>query len=345
MKVAVTGAAGFVGTNLVNQLVADGHDVVAIDRVATAGDDRSQVTWLQTDIFDTEALTAAFAGVDTVYHLVAMITLKQQDELAWRINTEGVSSTARAALAAGVRRFVHCSSIHSFDQYTDSGVVDETSARSEDPALPVYDRSKWAGEQALRSVIADGLDAVICNPTGVYGPVDHGLSRLNGILRDGARGVVPLFVEGMFDLVDVRDVVLGLIAAGERGETGENYLLGGTPVRLHDALRAVAQLCGRFPSMIAIPLPVLKAVIGLAEPIGNLFGSDVVSRAAIAALVAQPTVDITKAREKLGYRPRPSAETLADLVSFLAETGQLGSAKPKSGHKFTPVTRRELTPS
>ncbi|EGD53757.1 NAD-dependent epimerase/dehydratase family protein [Gordonia neofelifaecis] len=338
MKVAVTGAAGFVGTNLVNQLVADGHDVVAIDRVSPAHClDHPQVTWTSADIFDQDALAAAFDGVDTVYHLVAMITLKQQDELAWRVNTEGVASTARAALAAGVRRFVHCSSIHSFDQYTDNGVVDETSPRSEDPALPVYDRSKWAGEQELRKVIADGLDAVICNPTGVYGPVDHGLSRINGMLRDAAQGKVPMFVEGNFDLVDVRDVAKGLTLAAERGVTGENYLLGGEQVRLFDAMRTVAELCGRFRPLFAVPLSVLKVVVPIAEPISHLFGSDLVSRASIAALVAQPTVDIEKAKAELGYEPRSSADTLADLVSFLCDTKQMGSARPKSGLPFESV--------
>ncbi|MCF8609235.1 NAD-dependent epimerase/dehydratase family protein [Gordonia sp. HY285] len=338
MKVAVTGAAGFVGTNLVERLVADGHDVVAVDRVSPAHClDHPHVTWRRADVFDQDALAEAFAGVDTVYHLVAMITLKQADDLAWRVNTAGVAATARAALAAGVRRFVHCSSIHSFDQYTDSGTVDETSARSDDPALPVYDRSKWAGEQELRKVIADGLDAVICNPTGVYGPVDHGLSRINGMLRDGAQGKVPLFPEGSFDLVDVRDVATGLTLAAEHGVTGENYLLGGEQVRIFDAMRTVAGLCGRFRALAAIPLPVIKAIVPVAEPISRLFGSDLVSRASISALLAQPTVDITKATEHLGYRPRSSSRTLADLVAFLAESGQMGSARPSSGAPFTPV--------
>ncbi|MGB3698004.1 MAG: NAD-dependent epimerase/dehydratase family protein [Gordonia sp. (in: high G+C Gram-positive bacteria)] len=338
MKVAVTGAAGFVGTNLVNQLVADGHDVVAIDRVSPAhGSTSPQVTWTAADIFDHDAMVAAFADVDTVYHLVAMITLKQQDEVAWRVNTEGVAGVARAALDAGVRRFVHCSSIHSFDQYADNGIVDETSRRSEDPAIPVYDRSKWAGEQELRKVIADGLDAVICNPTGVYGPVDHGLSRINGMLRDAAQGKVPLFVEGNFDLVDVRDVARGLILAGEHGRTGENYLLGGSQVRLIDAMRTVAGLCGRFRPLFAVPLSVIKLVVPIAEPISNMLGSDLVSRASIAALVAQPTVDITKAREEFGYAPRSSDDTLADLVAFLADSKQCGSAAPTSGRHYEPV--------
>ncbi len=335
MRVAVTGAAGFVGTNLINQLVADGHDVVAIDREVPADPTTpaQRCTWHEIDIFDTAAMTEVFTGVDRVFHLVAMITLKQEDPVAWRVNTEGVGSVARAALAAGVGRFVHCSSIHSFDQYRAQGRLDENSPRSADESIPVYDRSKWAGEQELRAVIAEGLDAVIANPTGVYGPVDglggRPLSRVNGMLRDAARGFVPVFVEGGFDFVDVRDVAIGLLLVGEHGRTGENYILGGESVRLMDAMRAAARRTGRLQPLFAIPNGMLGAIIAIAEPIGHFFGSDLVSRSSLGALQSAPAVDITKARTELGYAPRPSSQTVADLVDFLAETGQLGSARPR----------------
>lgn len=335
MRVAVTGAAGFVGTNLINQLIDDGHEVVAIDRVAPPEDApvSDRLTWLEGDIFDSAAMTTALDGVDRVYHLVAMITLKQEDPFAWRVNTAGVASVARAALAAGVGRFVHCSSIHSFDQYSCGGTIDETSARSTDSAIPVYDRSKWAGEQELRAVVDEGLDAVIVNPTGVYGPVDgiggRPLSRINGMLRDAARGVVPVFIEGSFDLVDVRDVARGIILAGERGRTGENYILGGQNVALIDAMRIAARTTGRMAPLFAIPNRILEAVITVAEPIGHLFGSDLVSKASLGAVQSAPVVDIAKARDELGYAPRPSHTTVTDLVEFYAEVGRLGSARPK----------------
>ncbi|GAB09427.1 putative NAD-dependent epimerase/dehydratase family protein [Gordonia araii NBRC 100433] len=343
MRVAVTGAAGFVGTNLIDRLVADGHEVLAIDRAVPAESTHpvERCTWREIDIFDVPSLTEALTGVDRVFHLVAMITLKQEDPVAWRVNTEGVGAVARAALAAGVGRFVHCSSIHSFDQYATSGVLDESSSRAADPGIPVYDRSKWAGEQELRAVVADGLDAVIANPTGVYGPADgiggRPLSRINGMLRDAARGVVPVFIEGGFDLVDVRDVAAGLALAAEHGRTGENYILGGEQVRLMDAMRSAAKLTGRMQPAFAIPNGLLKAVIAAAEPLGHLFGSDLVSRASISAIQAAPSVDCTKARAELGYAPRPSSQTVSDLVSFLADHDRLGRARPVSELRYQPV--------
>ncbi|GGN69277.1 NAD-dependent epimerase/dehydratase [Nocardia rhizosphaerihabitans] len=318
MKVAVTGAAGYLGTNLIPQLVERGHEVVAIDRAAPTTSDPA-VTWVSGDVLDPASMRTALAGAEVVYHLVALITLAEKNDLAWRVNTEGVRVTAEAALEVGVRRFVHTSSIHAFDQYRAGGHIDETTVRSTDPALPVYDRSKWAGEQALRSVIERGLDAVIVNPTGVYGPVDYPerLSRLNRIAADAMRGRVPVMIGGGFDLVDVRDVAHGLILAGEKGRTGENYLLGGYMTALIDLCRMAAARTGAKGPRFAIPAKALGAVLPVVEPISKRLGSDILSKAALGAILSAPVVDHGKAERELGYRPRPTEETVADLVDLL----------------------------
>jgi dihydroflavonol-4-reductase len=265
-----------------------------------------------------------------VFHLAARITLADEDPAAWRLNTEGVSVVARAALDRGARRFVHCSSVHSFDQYSaPGGRICESSPRSTDPRLPVYDRSKYAGEQCLRAVVADGLDAVICNPTGVFGPVDHGPSRMNGMLRDAARGRVPAVVTGAFDFVDVRDVVRSLAAAAERGRTGENYLLPGHRITMLEVFRQAADASGHVGPLFAFPLRTVRAFAPIMAPIAKLFGSDVVTDAAFGSLMASPAVDGTKAARELDHSPRPTDETVRDLVAFFVETGQLRRSAPR----------------
>lgn len=323
MKVAVTGAAGYIGVNLVELLARQGNEVTAIDRVRSERWPHTGVTWVDGDVLDTDSMAAALDGAEIVYHLVAMITLKQEDEVAWRLNTQGVRTVAEAALQAGVRRFVHCSSVHSFDQYNCGGYLNESSRRSEDAAIPVYDRSKWAGEQELQSVVAKGLDAVICNPTGVYGPRDYGLSRINSMLADSARGRVPAVIEGGFDFVDVRDVAKGLTLAAEKGATGENYLLTGINQDMKTMFRIAAHVAGRRGPAFAFPLSIIKKIVPLAEPIAAKFGSDVVSEAALGSLFAQPEVDGSKAAAELGYTPRPAEQTVRDLISFLIDSAQL----------------------
>ncbi|NLU82272.1 NAD-dependent epimerase/dehydratase family protein [Rhodococcus sp. HNM0569] len=325
MKVAVTGAAGFVGTNLVHQLVDQGHEVTAIDRVRSPHVPEHGVTWVEGDVLDPQSMRTVLDGHEIVYHLVAMITLAQQDERAWTINTKGVRTVAEAALEVGVRRMVHCSSIHSFDQVGCGPLLSEQSPRSVDPELPVYDRSKYAGEVELREVIDKGLDAVVCNPTGVYGPADYGLSRINGLLRSAARGRMPVLVEGAFDLVDVRDVAAGLVAAADKGRTGENYLLSGNMNTMLDAFRLAASVAGRRGPFFAVPFSVINRVVPLVEPIGARLGSDIVSKASMAALMAAPVVDGSKAREEIGHAPRSTEDTVRDLIAFLVRSGQLGS--------------------
>jgi len=255
MRVAVTGAGGFLGVNLLRHLVERGEEVRAIDRVRSEHVADGAVSWVDADVLDLGAMQLALEGVDVVYHLVAKITLAAEDETAWTLNTKGVRTVAEAALTAGVQRMVHCSSIHAFDQYRCGGRVDESTLRSIDPSMPVYDRSKWAGEEELHQVIEAGLDAVICNPVGVYGPADYRpLSRVNVMLRNAARGRVPMLIEGGFDMVDVRDVVAGLTAAADKGRTGENYLLPGHQLNMLEASRLAADIAGRRGPLFAFPL-------------------------------------------------------------------------------------------
>lgn len=321
MKVAVTGAAGYLGTNLLRRLADLGHEVTAIDRAVPGHIIHPNVTWVTGDVLDAASMRSVLEGAEIVYHLVAVITLAEQNDLAWRVNTEGVRVVAEAALEVGARRLVHASSIHAFDQYSCGGRIDETSARSTDPGLPVYDRSKWAGEVALRSVIDKGLDAVLCNPTGVFGPVDRStpLSRINRTLRDAAHGRLPAMIGGGFDLVDVRDVAGGLLLAAEKGRTGENYLLGGQMIEMVDLCRRTAAYGGKKGPRFTIPPKLVGGLIPVLAPIGKMLDTDILSKAALGALVSAPLVDHGKAERELGYQPRPIDETLRDLVAFYAD--------------------------
>ncbi len=325
MRVAVTGAAGFVGLNVLNELVGKGHEVRAIDRVTPEVGAPEGIEWQVRDILDPAAMREALDGIDTVLHLVALITLAEEDPIAWKVNVEGARTVAEAAHACGVRRLVHCSSMHAFNQRTaPDGRLDEASPRSDDPTLPVYDRSKWAGEQAVQEVISAGLDGVICNPTGVYGPVDYGqLSRFNLLLRSAARGRVPIMVDASFDFVDVRDVATGLVSAAEKGRTGENYLLPGHYVSMLDVFRMAADASGHMGPLFGFSVSRARQLASIVKPVTSMFKSDIFDDAAFAALDGAPTVDGAKARAELGYEPRPAEDTVRDLVAFFVETGQL----------------------
>ena len=330
MIAAITGASGYVGTNLARILLEAGHQVRAIDRIRAPFLD-PRVAFIEADILNQDSMEKAFEGVDVVYHLVAKITLAQEDPIAWKINVEGVRVVSEAALAAKVKRMVHVSSIASFDQNKCNRQLSETLPRSTDAALPVYSRSKYAGEQEFLKVVAKGLDGVICYPTGVYGPVDHGaiISRLNVVFLDSARGKIPAMVAGGFDLVDVRDVAQGLVLASERGRTGENYLLGGHYIEMLEACRIAARFVGRPGPKFSIPMGFVQRIAPIVSKLSKSGGSEdnPFSKAALDAIATSPIVDRSKAARDLGYEPRPLEETMADLVAFFVAKGHFKAGK------------------
>lgn len=326
MRVVVTGAAGFLGANLIKVLLNDGHEVCAVDSDTAKGasNDSNGALWVSGDVLDAVRMREILKGAEVVYHLAARITLKRDDPAAWQLNTVGPRTVAEAAHAVGVRRMVHCSSVHSFNT-AKGDHIDEASVRATDPKLPVYDRSKWRGEENLHEVIDRGMDIVIANPTGIIGPTDrpHGLSRVNAMLRDAARGKVPMDIKGGFDWVDARDVARGLTQVAGHGATGENYLLGGNFLSIHEAFSMAANMVGRRPPGLTLPQWVMAAILPIAEPIGHRLGSDVMSEASLASLRSSPTVNHTKAASALGYVARPAEETIRDLIEFFVNQSML----------------------
>lgn len=323
MLVVVTGAAGHLGANVVRALLHRGDSVRAVDvRPGTVIPGWTQgghpVVFMPADVLDPSTLAPALAGADVVYHLAARISIAgDPDGSVWRVNVDGVRHVAEAAHAAGVRRLVHTSSIHAFDGSLAPGGIDEQSPRATSPALPVYDRSKFAGEEALRRVIDAGLDAVVVNPTAIIGPVDPEPSRMGRVLRSAFRGRLPAVVAGAFDWVDVRDLAAALVSAGERGRTGENYLVGGHYCTVGELARAAASVTGRRGPRFTVPTPLarLGAAAALRLPSGR--SGPLFTPEALHALHTGRPVTSDKARRELGHRPRPLAETLADLEAHL----------------------------
>lgn len=335
MRVLVTGAAGFMGRHLTSCLAERGDTVTATDLIADLPSDTDGVHWRRLDVLDVNGVAEVMPGHDLVFHLAARITLQARDDAAWRLNTEGVGVVARAALAAGVPRFVHCSSVHSFDTSAQGLLNEESPRATADARLPLYDRSKYAGEVELRKVIDDGLDAAIANPTGVFGPPDAArrMSRMNGMLRDAALGRIPVDIAGGFDWVDVRDATAGVLAVARLGRVGENYLLGGHKLSIHAAFRTAANVTGRRGSVLSLPHWTVKGLVPLATAIGRRVDSDLLTVASLSALRWNPTVDHGKARHELGHRARPSTETIRDLVAHFVTTGRLDRYPEKAAEE------------
>ena len=336
MQTVVTGACGHVGATLVRDLLAQGHRVRALKHphthtaAALAGLD---VELVPGDVCDPDSLRAAFRGAEVVFHLAAIISIDgDRGGLVHRVNVDGARNSAAASLAAGVRRHVHVSSVHAFDHQPVDEVLDESRARP-GPQHPTYDRSKAAGEAAVREVIAQGLDAVTVNPSGVIGPRDYSPSRVGKMLVQLARRRLPAASHGGFDWVDVRDVSRSILAAAARGRTGQNYILNGCYQSVVDFFALVERVTGVRTPRTVVPRAVESAAATAFMAWSRATGTRPhFTHEAIHALQGGRRIDGSRAAAELGHRARPTEHSLRDAYAWFAHHGPL----PALRERFSP---------
>ncbi len=325
MKVAVTGAAGHAGANLVRALLAQGLSIralVHLDRKAIEGLD---VEVVQGDIRDLESLVKAFKNAEVVYHLAAQISIfKDPWSLLEAVNVNGTRNVVEACLRCGVGRLVHFSSIHTMSQTAKAARIDESTPLVESRRYPPYDRSKALAEKEVRRGIEKGLDAIIISPTAIIGPHDYKPSHFGEALLRMASGRLPALVSGGFDWVDVRDVVQGAMRAEKQAPTGAKYLLSGHWVSLRDVAGLVEQITGVSVPRFVCPMWLARIGAPFITTFDRLAGRrPLYTSDSLQALRSNRNISHQKATLELDYQPRPFQETLADTLKWFEESGQL----------------------
>src|SRR3954471_9570636 len=251
----VTGATGFVGSHVARALVARGDDVrvtvrAGSSREALAGLDVEPVT---ARLGDRAALRRALRGVDRVFHVAGTTDLGASPAVLTRVNVEGTRTVMEEALAAGVERAVHTSSVGAVGPARPNGAVDERTSFPVDLGVP-YAESKHAAETEALRVAARGLDVVIVCPAHVFGRGDRGPTSTGVVLRFLLRRI-PIYVPGAINVVDVRDVAAGHLLADERGATGERYILGTRNYTWERLFAELARLSGIDGPAVELPVP------------------------------------------------------------------------------------------
>lgn len=325
MLTVVTGASGFLGGALVRALLAEERQVRAVDLRRGPGLAGLDVEWMPADVLDISSLEASFQGAEIVFHLAAVISVTGDPTgQVWAVNVDGPRNVAEAALHAGVHRLVHCSSVHAYDLEAGEHRVTETSPRATAAGLPVYDRSKAAGEAALRQMIDQGLDAVIVNPTGVIGPYDFAPSRMGSVFLALFRRRLPALIDGGFDWVDVRDVASSMLAAETQGRRGENYLLPGHHLSLPELAAVAEQVSGVPKPTFSVPMRFARLWSPLADMVSRRTANPLwYTTESLHALRFDPAVSGAKAQAELGHRPRPFDDTARDIHHWFTDQGLL----------------------
>ncbi len=316
----LTGATRQVGLHLVDALLAQGRRVRAVVLPGDDGLADRDVEVVRGDVRDEAALREAFRGAESVFHLAAIVsTATVAPPALFPVNVGGARSAARAAREAGVKRFVHFSSMVVFDPTPLDHPLDETRARGTNGVSP-YTRSKLLGEVAVRAEVARGLNAVIVHPTVIVGPNEaHHDGIVQGFFAKHFDGTRPSLVDCHFNRVDVLDVVRGALLAEEKGRAGESYILGGRQYTLPEVAAICEAISGRPSPRMRVPIPVARAFLPVVELGSRALGLRApYNEEDLAQLAGNRDIRSDKAARELGYAPQPIDEAVRRVHEWLS---------------------------
>lgn len=320
----VTGATGFLGKHLVEQLLDQGWQVTALHR---RDSDRSfygerVITWVEGSLQDQASLAAAIPmEVDRVFHVAANTSIwAREAEVQRRINVEGTRNLLAAALTRRARRLVHVSTWSVYDLHRPE--IDEATPQTGGSSWIGYVRTKWQAEQAVKTAAERGLDAVIVNPAHILGRYDPGTWSRMFLMVD--QGRLPGIPPGSGSFAHAAAVASAIIAAGDRGRRGQNYLLGGADHSFHEVIAEIGfRLGAKVPSRV-LPAAALRAAARLQALKARFTGERPELTPEGAEMVCHRTrIASTRAIDELGYRPAPLYYMLADCHTWLKTAGLL----------------------
>ena len=325
--IVVTGATGHIGNVLVRELLSRGERVRA---VIPPFEDTKTLEGLETekvegDVRNVNSLIQAFGGAKVVYHLAGIISiLPGKTKLLHQVNVMGTRNVVEACLKSHVRRLVYTSSIHAMAEPPLGTVIDETMPFAPERAIGEYGKSKARATLEVLEGVNKGLDAVVVCPTGVIGSYDFAPSEMGQLFIDFAKSKLSTYVDGAYDFVDVRDVVMGLILALEKGKTGESYILSGEQITVARLMSVLEEVTGVRAPRFKIPLWLAKVMAIFTSPYYSLTNTKPrFTMDSLRILRSNSFISSQKASQQLGYSHRPIREAIVNTIQWFKETGRL----------------------
>jgi nucleoside-diphosphate-sugar epimerase len=327
MRILVTGATGKVGQAIASALLERGESVRALvrDPKRAASILPAGVEPLAGDATDADSLAAAVEGCEQVFNAMGMPEQWVEDEGIFdRVNAVGSGALAGAAKRAGVRRFIHTSTHDVF--HADSGQSFDETSLAHYPKGTAYERSKQHAEELVLAE-RDGMEVVILNPSGVYGPTPSPTPSFeNGIFEPVVRKRLPALPPGGTGYAFVDGVADGHLLAAEKGRDGERYILADGYAGFREIAEIVKGVAGRGRVPPVMPVPVARAIAALGEGISRVIRRPpLLPRGQLTYFLWQGHPDSTKAQRELGWQPTPLDE---GIRKTLQEMGLLEGSQP-----------------
>ena len=337
----VTSAAGFMGGIVVRKLLERGERVRAF---VLKGDPAVRYVPREAEIFegdvrDKQSLERFFSvpeGTETVcLHIASLVSVSPEyDQKVMDVNVGGCRNIIECcAEHFECRRLVYVSSTGAIPEKPKGQKIAEVVSFDPDRVLGCYSASKAMATQLVLDAVRDyELDACIVHPSGIMGPGDNAVGETTGTVIKIINGEMPAGIDGSFNLCDARDLADGIIAAADRGRTGECYILGNEEVSFRDFAALLAREADIKPMRLFLPIWAAKAMAKLMEAQAKRRGAKpLMTTFSVYNLARNNAFDSSKAMRELGYSPRTYQETVRDEIAWLKESGKIAQ-EPVTKH-------------
>lgn len=326
-QVLVTGANGFLGSWLVRRLLSDGHQVRCLVRPTS---DLSELQglaceYVHGDVTNLDSLLAACKEQSAVFHLAGLIAYKRSERAAMeRINVGGTANVIEAVHRCQVSRLVHLSSVVAIGGgFHDQQILNEGSEYNVHDLNLGYFETKRAAEQLVMAAAHAGkIDAVILNPSTIYGPGDARKGSRKTQLKV-AQGRFPFFTSGGVNVVPIENCVDGIVRGWQQGKSGERYILAGENLRIRELFQIIAASAGVPAPRLMIPNWVLHGIGILGDILATCGLNLGVSRENAWTATMYHWFDSGKAQRELGFVPGSSRAAIEASVRWSKEHGLL----------------------
>lgn len=326
--ILITGASGLLGTHLVRHLLYQGYDNIRAtyrtseDRAVLQDSSAEQVTWVKCDILDLPALEEAIQGAEWVFHCAGLVSFDPRDAQALReVNIAGTANVVNLCLAYNIEKLLHVSSIAALGRTKPGQTISEAIRWERTPFNTRYGISKFLGEQEVWRGIAEGLNAVIINPSVILGSGrwTDGPARFFSMLYDG----FPFYPQGSTSLVDARDVARMMLLLMEGPYSGERFIASAGHLTYQDLFQKIAAALERPSPRYALS-PILKHIALRFFQLKGLWSKE--RRFITTETVRQSSLeffyDNSKSIQQLGFEYTPLDQTIADTArAFLQAQG------------------------
>jgi len=319
LKALVTGATGFLGQHLCQQLLQQGWQVFALCRnAAKAAALPEDVHIVMGDILSVDKFQRLIPDdLDVLFHTAASTnTWFKNNAMQTETNLAGTQNMLNIAVKHNVKRFVHISSVVVFGIHSQLKNIEESMQKAGADSFINYVRTKTASEKLVLE--CSKLDVVIINPTHIIGPGDrHNWARLIKMI---AGQKLPSIPNGAGSFVDVRDVAAGIIGAYHHGKKGENYLLGGTDLNFKQFVYKVAAKLKVKPTKLQLPTGLLMLLARIKNLLSTVTNNEPdITPESVTLISDLYACDASKARKELNYQTRDFDTSIDDTIKFLKD--------------------------